>query len=58
MYEAEATLITSFSAVAQLQVNVYAEGGVVPVITEIDGGDSGSDLQFSPINGLLNGGGD
>lgn len=27
-----------------------------PKITEIDGGDSGPDSQFAPINGLLDGG--
>jgi hypothetical protein len=57
MYEIDATLIQSYTAEASLQLNVYAEGGAVPVITEIDGGDSGNDSQFTPINGVLDGGG-
>jgi hypothetical protein len=41
-----------------LPVNIVpGEGGSCPIITEIDGGNSGSDAQFTPINGNLDGGG-
>ncbi|HMT30415.1 MAG TPA: hypothetical protein PKD91_14165 [Bacteroidia bacterium] len=58
MYEAEAYLVLrSLTAEAQLQVNITAEEGTCPIITEIDGGNSGNDSQFGPINGNLDGGG-
>jgi len=57
MFESEAILNTIYTSEAQLEINIYAEGGEIPVITEIDGGNSGSDDQFTPINGLLEGGG-
>ena len=57
MYETEAALvINSLEAEAELQLNITAMDGDCPLITEIDGGDSGDDAQFQPINGNLDGG--
>jgi hypothetical protein len=40
-----------------LDVNIEVGAGECPLITEIDGGNSGNDSQFTPINGNLDGGG-
>lgn len=40
-----------------LPVNIVPGTGTCPTITEIDGGNSGSDAQFVSINGNLDGGG-
>lgn len=39
-----------------LPVNIIPGEGTCPVITEIDGGNSGNDSQFTSINGNLDGG--
>jgi hypothetical protein len=62
MIEATAIIQQSISAsagfTAALSANIIiANTGSCPIITEIDGGTSDSNSQFSAINGLLDGGG-
>lgn len=46
--------ITSLSITTTVETAIPG-GGAVPVITEIDGGNSGNDTQFTGENGLLDG---
>ena len=40
-----------------LPILINASDVECPIITEIDGGNSGNDTQFTPFNGNLDGGG-
>lgn len=48
-------LIPTFDV--NLPILINASEVECPIITEIDGGNSGNDSQFTPINGNLDGGG-
>jgi len=47
------TVVPTFDVILPIQISSDVE---IPIITDIDGGDSGPDDQFTPINGLLDGG--
>jgi len=54
--EIKNTISIELSLQAPVHVSGEITAGSCPIINSIYGGDAGDDSQFTPINGLLNGG--